>query len=178
MRRVAVVLAVAVFLVRPAPVAADPTTNPSRPEGSHPSPVVYRPPVPGPIVDPFRPPSHVGGSGNRGVDYATSPGAAVGAAAGGEVVFAGTVAASLHVVVLHADGVRTSYSFLQSVTVGRGDRVSQGQTVGTSEGRFHFGARVGDTYVDPTRLFDVGPPEVHLVPDVERRPASEGQERS
>ena len=28
----------------------------------------------------------------------------------------------------------------------------------------HWGARVGDTYVDPLGLLDAGPPEVHLVP--------------
>ncbi len=100
------------------------------------------------------------------------------AAADGEVVFAGAVGGSLHVVVLHADGVRTSYSFLQSIAVHRGDRVVQGEVVGTSRDRLHFGARVGDAYIDPTRLFAAGPPEVHLVPDDERRPASEAHERS
>jgi len=170
----AVVLAVAVVLVRSAPAAADPAV----PSAAPPRAVAYRPPVPGPIVDPFRPPSHVGAAGNRGVDYQTTPGDPVGSAADGEVVFAGAVGGSLHVVVLHADGVRTSYSFLRSIAVHRGDHVTQGQVVGTSGDRLHFGARVGDTYIDPTGLLATGPPDVHLVPDDERRPASEAHERS
>ncbi|MDQ6798965.1 MAG: M23 family metallopeptidase [Actinomycetota bacterium] len=132
----------------------------------------------GPIVDPFRPPPHPGAAGNRGIDYETVPGHPVGAAADGEVVFAGPVGGSLHVVVLHADGIRTSYSFLQSIAVHRGDKVVQGQLLATSGARLHFGARAGDTYIDPTRLFAAGPPEVHLVPDDERQPASEDHERS
>lgn len=174
MRRVAAVVAVAVVLVGFAVAAADPAF-PSPPAAGA---VNYRPPVTGPIIDPFRPPPHTGAAGNRGVDYQTTPGGPVDAAADGEVVFAGPVGGTLHVVVLHADGVRTSYSFLQSIAVHRGDRVTQGQAVGTSGDSLHFGARVGDTYVDPTRLFATGPPQVHLVPDDERRPASEAHERS
>ena len=76
------------------------------------------------------------------------------------------VGGSLHVVVRHADGVRTSYSFLRSVLVHRGDEVVRGQPVGTTGDRFHFGARIGDVYIDPALLFgDAGPPRVHLVPD-------------
>ncbi|MGH9280794.1 MAG: peptidoglycan DD-metalloendopeptidase family protein [Acidimicrobiales bacterium] len=140
--------------------------------------ISYQPPVDAPIVDPFRPPSHTGGAGNRGVDYATEPGAPVKAAADGEVTFAGSVGGRLHVVVLHADGVRTSYSFLESFAVHRGDRVRQGDVVGTSGYQLHFGARVGDDYIDPTTLFDAGPPKVHLVPDALRRPGTEPAERA
>src|SRR2546427_4550471 len=71
-------------------------------------PVGYRPPVDAPVDDGFRPPATPWGPGNRGIDYATAPGAPVHAAAAGEVVFAGQVGGSLHVVVLHADGIRTS----------------------------------------------------------------------
>jgi hypothetical protein len=56
--------------------------------------------------------------------------------------------------------------------------VAQGQTVGTAADRFHFGARAGDAYLDPARLFGDGPPEVHLVPDEVRRPGTEGEERA
>ena len=55
------------------------------------------------------------GPGNRGIDFATEPGTPVTAAAGGEVTFAGPVGRSRHVVVLHPDGLRTSYSFLATV---------------------------------------------------------------
>jgi len=169
MRRLAAVLAafVALVLVAPAPAAAT----------SGPDPVSYRPPVDASIVDPFRPPPKRWEAGNRGVEYDTAAGAPVSAAADGEVVFAGPVAGRLHVVVLHADGIRTSYSFLQSVSVRRGDRVRQGQTVGASGDTLHFGARAGEAYVDPTLLFGAGPPRVHLVPDELRHPGSEAQER-
>ena len=60
----------------------------------------------------------------------------------------------------------------------RGDKVGQGQPLGTSGDRFHFGVRAGDAYLDPAKLFGGGPPEVHLVPDQLRRPQSEAQERS
>jgi hypothetical protein len=170
MLRVAVAVAAIAALVRPAPVAADPSSPPSQ--------VAYRPPVDAPIVDPFRPPPEPWAAGNRGVDYGATPGTTVRAAADGEVVFAGEVGGSLHVVVLHADGIRTSYSFLRSIGVHRGERVVQGQAVGTSGDGLHFGARAGDAYIDPTTLFGGGPPEVHLVPDEERRPGTEGSERS
>ncbi|HEX2046270.1 MAG TPA: peptidoglycan DD-metalloendopeptidase family protein [Acidimicrobiales bacterium] len=142
-----------------------------------PAAVTYRPPVDAPVVDAFRPPAESWNAGNRGLEYATAPGTAVGAAADGEVVFAGPVAGGLHVVVLHDDGLRTSYSFLERVSVRRGDKVRQGQPLGTTRDRFHFGVRAGDAYLDPAKLFG-GPPQVHLVPDDLRRPQSEAEERS
>ncbi|MBV9283175.1 MAG: M23 family metallopeptidase [Acidimicrobiia bacterium] len=138
-----------------------------------------QPPVSAPVADPFRPPSTPYGPGNRGIDYATAPGTEVRAAADGEVVFAGQVGGTLHVVLFHGDGIRTSYSFLASTRVQRGDTVHQGQVLGaTSAQPFHFGARAGDAYVDPALLFTTGPPRVRLVPDSERRPQSESRERS
>ncbi len=168
MRRLAVAVAAVLALVGPAATAADPSAPPP----------VYRPPVAAAVVDHFRPPPHAFGAGNRGIDYATEPGAAVGAAGDGEVVFAGAVGGGLHVVVLHPDGVRTSYSFLRTIAVHRGQKVAQGQAVGTAGDRLHFGARVGDVYLDPALLFSGTAPEVHLVPDEVRRPASEARERS
>jgi hypothetical protein len=139
----------------------------------------YQPPVAAPVADPFRPPSSTYGPGNRGIDYATPPGTDINAAADGEVVFAGQVGGTLHVVVLHGDGIRTSYSFLSSIRVQRGDKVHQGQVLGAAGIQpFHFGARAGDAYIDPALLFSTGPPDVHLVPDSERRPQSEAHERS
>ncbi len=88
------------------------------------------------------------------------------AAADGLVVFAGPVAGGLHVTVLHADGVRTSYSFLAAIRVRQGDAVHGGDTVGVAAALLHVGARRGDTYIDPASLWghDVGPPDVQLVP--------------
>jgi len=128
--------------------------------------VVYQPPVEAPVIDPFRPPSTPYGPGNRGLEYATVPGMLVRAAADGEVVFAGPVGGSLHVTVLHADGIRTSYSFLAAVRVRRGDRVLRGDVVGVAASILHVGARRGERYIDPASLWSdrPGPPEVHLVP--------------
>ena len=147
-----------------------------------PAPLVYRPPVDGPVIDRFRPPPSPYGRGNRGVDYATRPGQPVVAAAPGEVVFAGPVGRSLHVVVRHPDGIRTSYSFLLTVVVRRGDRVQGGQAVGTAGPTLHFGARAGNAYIDPLLLLRRRPGAAHLVPDRQPDPKlgreSEAAERA
>ena len=178
MRRIAwLVLAVFVGLVAgPWPAAAADT----------PAPVTYRPPVDAaPLVDTFRPPSTPYGAGNRGIDYGTTAGQTVAAAADGEVVFSGRIGADdHHVVLLHADGLRTSYSFLAASTVRRGQRVRQGEAVGTArDGRpLHFGVRAGEAYLDPLVLFGQTGGGRHarpyLVPDPdEHRPLAEVVER-
>lgn len=129
-------------------------------------PVVYRPPVDAPVADRFRPPAAPYGAGNRGVEYATPPGAEVRAVAPGVVAFAGRVGTTLHVSIVHADGLRTTYSYLQA-DVRRGDRVEAGEVVGRAGERFHLGARVGDAYLDPEQLFGVTKGRAHLVPDDE-----------
>lgn len=138
----------------------------------------YRAPVDRAVVDPFRRPATPYGPGNRGLDYATERGETVTAAADGEVVFAGTVGTGRHVVVLHGDGIRTSYSFLAGIDVRRGDTVRQGDPVGTAGGTgLHFGARAGDRYVDPALLLAQGTTDVHLVPTGPAERASEAAER-
>ncbi len=117
----------------------------------------------GVIVDPFRPPAHPGAPGNRGLEYATRPGSAVRAAAAGIVTFAGRVGSGRHVTVAHADGVRTSYSFLRSVAVRTGQSVGSGGVLGTTGASFHFGARIAEAYVDPAVLLGIGGP-ARLVP--------------
>jgi len=136
----------------------------------------FAPPVDGPIVDHFRPPASAYGAGNRGVDFRTRPGDAVRAAADGVVVFAGPVGGSHHVVVLHDGGLRTSYSFLAAVEVGRGDRVRRGDLVGRAGPELHFGVRAGDRYLDPEPLLAGAEPDVHLVPVAARRAGSNGAE--
>ncbi|MGH9189013.1 MAG: peptidoglycan DD-metalloendopeptidase family protein [Acidimicrobiales bacterium] len=160
------------------PSPSDPPPEP--PAGRYPGPPAasYRPPVVAPVVDGFRRPSVPWGPGNRGIDYGASPGTSVTASADGEVVFVGHVAGSLHVVVLHADGIRTSYSFLQATAVRRGQRVRAGQPVGSAGASLHFGARAGDEYLDPTGLFAGSQPVVHLVPDHDRRPGTAAEERA
>ncbi|HEV7758757.1 MAG TPA: peptidoglycan DD-metalloendopeptidase family protein, partial [Acidimicrobiales bacterium] len=117
-----------------------------------------------PVTDGFRAPPHPYGPGNRGIEYDTKPGDPVLASADGQVVFAGSVAGSRHVTVLHADGVRTSYSYLDEIRVAVGQRVRQGDQVGVAGERFHFGARLGDAYFDPASLFGTTTVEVELLP--------------
>lgn len=134
-----------------------------------PSEVRHRSPTDAPIIDRFRPPPRPWMSGNRGIDFGTEPGAPILASADGRVVFAGPVAGALHVTILHDDALRTSYSFVASITVAVGDRVRVGDVVAVAGGPFHFGVRTPDgTYLDPELLL-AGRlrPSVHLVPGTE-----------
>ncbi len=126
--------------------------------------VVYAFPVDGAIIDPYRPPSKPYGPGNRGVVLATTPGAPVGAPADGVVVFAGQVGGDLFVVILHADGVRTTLGYLATVLVAVGQRVHAGQWVGRAKSSVHFGARAGPDYIDPLSLLEPQIPKVWLIP--------------
>lgn len=167
MRAAALALVASAAVVASSALASHTGLPPGPAPAPAPPPMVrHQPPVDGPVVDFFRPPASPFGPGNRGVDYATAPGAVVRASGDGEVVFAGPVGGRLHVVVRHADGIRTSYSFLASVTVRRGEAVTAGQEVGRSGSSLHFGARRGDAYFDPLTLFGGGGRgRVHLVPD-------------
>lgn len=127
-------------------------------------PPTYVPPVDAPVADPFRPPDGPYGAGNRGLEYATPAGTEVRASADGVVTFAGLVAGARHVTVRHADGLRTTYSFLDRVDVVVGQQVRQGDVVGTTSGHLHLGARSGDAYLDPAALFGSGLAQAHLVP--------------
>jgi murein DD-endopeptidase MepM/ murein hydrolase activator NlpD len=128
-------------------------------------------PVDAAVVDGFRPPPTPYAAGNRGIDLDTRVGQPVMAAAGGVVLFAGAVGRSFHVVVLHADGLRTSYSFLHRVDVRRGDHVRQGDTIGLAGETLHFGLRDGAAYLDPRAVLGRrGPPR--LVADAGGAPAS------
>jgi len=167
MRRRALVLAF-VALVAGAPLV---TAEPTRADA--PVPVTYQQPVRGVVTDPFDAPASPYGAGDRGLDYATAAGSPVHASAAGQVVFAGQVGGTLHVVVLHADGLRTSYSFLASIAVARGATVAAGDVLGTTGSSFHFGARAGDAYVDPEVLMGAGHERIHLVAE----PLTEEHER-
>src|SRR4051794_5975727 len=152
------------------------------------TPTAWTRPVGGAVVRPFDPPQSRFGAGHLGADLAASPGTAVHAAGPGVVSFAGTVAGSLHVVVAHAGNLRTSYSFLASIAVRRGELVDAGDIVGTTGGRgahhdgsvLHFSLRSGETYVDPMALFQAIDltAVVHLAPTSEPpHPVAEPSER-
>jgi hypothetical protein len=158
-RRVAITLFMSVVLSVAAPVCGpSPTAAAAM--------VAYRAPSDAPIVDRFRPPPEPWMPGNRGIDYGTSAGAEITAAADGRVVFAGSVAGSVHVSIAHDDGLRTSYSFVASAAVVATQRVRAGQVVAVAGGPFHFGVRTpDDTYLDPEAvLAGAIRPRARLVP--------------
>jgi septal ring factor EnvC (AmiA/AmiB activator) len=166
---VALVLTVAVVaLCHPHRAGAVPTRA-----GEHR--VDYQLPVDAPVVDPFRPPPHRYGAGNRGLELGTTAGTQVGAAAPGRVAFAGSVAGRLFVTVQHADRVRTTYGPLAAIDPGArvGAAVGAGQAVGTVGDRLLWTARLGDAYLDPAVLLAAsGVARVHLVPDGPAAPAA------
>lgn len=131
-------------------------------------------PVSGPVIRPFEPPDSPFGSGHRGIDVAATQGTPVRAAQDGAVAFAGSVAGARYVSIDHADGVRTTYSWMGEVGVRRGSTVVRGQVIGSSglghpgmePAHLHFGARFAGAYIDPMLLLErrsvVG--LIHLAP--------------
>jgi murein DD-endopeptidase MepM/ murein hydrolase activator NlpD len=125
-------------------------------------------PVDAPVIDPFRPPEHPYGPGNRGLEYGVEVGQRVGAVAAGQVSFAGPVGGRHYAVVDHGAGLRSTYGPLVGSAVVRGQRLSAGEEIGGADAGFHLTARRGDRYVDPAPLLAgdcgharlVSPPEV------------------
>lgn len=170
-RRCALVVGVLVGLLAwPTSVAL--ADLPPPPAHGLPTTVRYVAPVPGPVLRGFEPPPTATAAGHRGVDLAASPGAPVAAAAGGRVVFAGAVAETTWVTIVHADGIVTSYGPMDMLRVRAGDRVLVGEVLGVlaasghgHHGRdrgLHWGARVAGVYIDPLRLLG-GVPRPSLV---------------
>ena len=155
---VAAALVVSIVALDPTPVVAAGTV------------IDHRPPSDAPIVDHFRPPPRPWMAGNRGIDYGTEPGASIRASADGRVIFAGQVGDALHVTIEHADGLRTSYSFVESLAVSAGARVRTGDVIAIAGGPFHFGVRTpDDTYLDPEALLaGTLRPQVRLVPGTDQ----------
>jgi murein DD-endopeptidase MepM/ murein hydrolase activator NlpD len=131
-------------------------------------------PVNGPVIRPYEAPQGPYGSGHRGIDIGVPFGSTLRASADGVVSFAGWVGGSLYISIDHPDGLRTTYSWLSSVGVRKGQAVTKGQVIGlTGHGHpevqqphLHFGVRMGNTYIDPLLLLQ---PEdvsgfVHLAP--------------
>ncbi|MFV1990118.1 MAG: peptidoglycan DD-metalloendopeptidase family protein [Acidimicrobiales bacterium] len=144
--------------------------------------LVLTAPVSAPVSDPFRVPLSRFGSGNRGLEFATSVGQPVVAAAAGRVVFVGTVAYRLVVTVQHPGGYRTTYTRLRSRSVRRGDEVAQGMVIGTASRSLHFGLIRGSTYLDPAAFMGGGgvsrvwlvAPEIRGAPGPSLRQISQG----
>jgi murein DD-endopeptidase MepM/ murein hydrolase activator NlpD len=120
----------------------------------------YVRPVHGAILRHYEPPPTPYAAGHRGIDMAAPVGTPVLAANDGSVAFAGPVGGKLFVSIDHADGIRTTYSFLSAVGVKKGQHVARGDRIdasGSGDGsspqpHLHFGARKGGDYIDPEPL--------------------------
>ena len=149
-----------------------------------PAPVVPIPRLPAPAGWPiagapvvqrsFDAPNIVWASGHRGIDIAAQPGEPILAAAGGTVVFAGSIAGKPVVTIDHGS-VRTTYEPVAS-KLRAGERVALGRVIGElgigghcGNRGLHWGLREGRRYLDPLLLLgsraDSEPPSV---PDGER----------
>jgi murein DD-endopeptidase MepM/ murein hydrolase activator NlpD len=114
-------------------------------------------PVQGPVIRGFDPPDTPFGAGHRGIDIATAPGTPILAPAAGTVSFAGRVGEELFVTIVHGGGLSSTYSWISSTTVRKGDLVSRAQPIGTTGNgtpgasipHLHFGAKLDGEYVDP-----------------------------
>jgi len=117
-------------------------------------------PVSGPVIRGFDPPDSPYGAGHRGIDIATAPGTPILAPDAGEVSFAGRVGGELFVTIVHGGGLSSTYSWIASTTVRKGDLVLRGQPIGTagtghpgsSIPHLHLGAKLDGLYVDPLSL--------------------------
>ena len=122
------------------------------------------------VLTPFRPPPQPWAAGHRGVDLAATVAEPVFAAGSGVVVYAGRLAGRGVVSVQHRGGLRTTYEPV-TASVTRGQQVGLGEVLGVLEAGhptcapascLHWGARMGETYVDPMLL--LGPLRVRLLP--------------
>jgi len=122
------------------------------------------------VTRPFDPPPGPYAPGHRGADLGAVPGAPVLAAGDGVVAFAGRVAGRPVVSIDHAGGLRTTYEPVEP-SVAAGQAVARGSPIGTllaghagcpAADCLHWGARRGETYLDPLSL--LRPVRVRLLP--------------
>ena len=123
-------------------------------------------PVRGPLIGVFEPPETPFGSGHRGIDIAAPVGTTVVAVDAGVVAFAGPVGGQLFVTLDHGGGLTSTYSWLSSVMVRRGDLVARAAPIalsgrghpGSATAHLHLGVRLDGVYQDP--LAYLGPVSV------------------
>jgi murein DD-endopeptidase MepM/ murein hydrolase activator NlpD len=122
------------------------------------------------VARPFEAPPHAYGPGHRGVDLVGAVGSPVLAAGDGVVAFAGMVAGRPVVSIDHANGLRTTYEPVDP-SMGAGQAVARGSPIGVltaghagcpADACLHWGARRGETYLDPLAL--LRPPRIRLLP--------------
>ena len=124
----------------------------------------YVAPVPAPVATPFVAPACAYCVGHRILEYDTSPGGPVVAAAAGRVTFVGVVVGTRYVTIQGNDGLRATYGMLASIAVPAGSTVSAGDVIATSTDHFSFGLRIGDLYVDPAPFIGTVNRRARLVP--------------
>ena len=94
---------------------------------------------------------------HEGIDIGAPGGTPIAAAAGGVVIHAGWMGGYGNLVVIdHGGGIATAYGHQSSITVGSGQQVAQGQTIGyvgstghSTGNHLHFEVRVNGAAVDP-----------------------------
>lgn len=115
-------------------------------------------PVAGPVINAFDPPDTPFGSGHRGIDIAAPEGTVVVAPAPGVVTFAGPIGGNLFLTLDHGGGLTSTYSWISSRLVRRGDVVTTGQPIalsgwahpaGAVVSSLHLGVRLDGVYQDP-----------------------------
>lgn len=114
-------------------------------------------PVTGPVIRAFDPPDSPYGAGHRGIDIAAPAGSIVLAPADGRVAFVGPVGGRLFLTIDHSGGLESTYSWVASLDVRKGDVVHRGQPVARSGAghtgdpvpNLHLGVKLDDIYVDP-----------------------------
>jgi lipoprotein NlpD len=132
----------------PAPAAA-PAATPAPPAPQATRTARFIQPVSGSIIRPF-------GNGNEGIDIGAATGTPVRAAGDGEVAAITQDTDQIPILVVrHPDGLLTVYANIRNITVSRGDRVTQGQTIAQVGGGdppfLHFEVRRGFEAENPTR---------------------------
>jgi murein DD-endopeptidase MepM/ murein hydrolase activator NlpD len=119
--------------------------------------LILIPPIPGATqVKDFDLPASTYAAGHRGVDYLSTFGTPVLAAADGVITHAGVIANRWTITVTH-NNLRTTYEPVKPV-INFGDFVKQGQIIGFlqqngshcfPESCLHFGLKEGKTYLNP-----------------------------
>ncbi|HEY5979248.1 MAG TPA: peptidoglycan DD-metalloendopeptidase family protein [Microlunatus sp.] len=129
------------------------------------------------VIAGYDPPAQRWHAGHRGVDLAAHRGAAVLAAAGGRVSYAGRLAGRGVVVVDHG-GVRTTYEPVDALAA-VGDEVEAGAVIGRvgsgghcSSSCLHWGLKRGDTYLNPLLLVGGDESVLRLLP-ADQRPVAQ-----
>ena len=132
----------------------------------------WSPPVDGPVVRGYEPPTKPFGPRHLGIDFEADPGTPVRAAGNGVVAFAGLVGRSRAVGIEHPGARRTTYAYLRRLVVRPGTPVRRGEVIGFSGGEgpghepevVHFGYRDNGQPRDPAQLFQPSRPRISLAP--------------